>query len=232
MDKRFLGILAAIVVVLVGIFIISSNSGGSGSSSASPTNHVEGKGASGVTLVEYGDYQCPVCEEYYQAVQQVEQKYADKLYFQFRNLPLTSLHPNAFSAARAAEAAATQGKFWQMHDLLYQNQVEGSGWTASTNALEDYYVKYAQQIGLNISQFRQDYASDKVNSSINADVAAFNKTGQPEATPTFFLDGKVLDNVNLGVPSNIPGRLNVTATVANFAKVIDAEIAQKANTKH
>ena len=137
MDKRFLAIIGVIVVVFGGILLFGGNKGGNGSggsSSAKPTNHVEGDTSSKVTLVEYGDFECPICGEYYPTVKQVEQKYASTVKFQFRNLPLSSVHPNAFAGARAAEAAANQGQFWGMHDLLYENQDPNgaSGWHSIT----------------------------------------------------------------------------------------------------
>lgn len=199
MDKRFLGILGAIIIIFIAIFAISqnsnnktANSNGSGSS-AKTTNHVEGKGTSGVTLVEYGDYECPICENYYLPLKQAVARYNDQIHFQFRNLPLTAIHQNAFAGARAAEAASLQGKFWQMHDKLYENQ---NAWVSSSSPI-DQFTQYAQQIGLDVNKFKSDYSSSQVNDSINADLAAFKKTGQEQATPTFFLDGKYLANTSL-----------------------------------
>lgn len=200
MDKRFLGILAAIVVIFVVIFAISQgsngNPGGNGNTSQA-THHLEGQGKSGVTLVEYGDYQCPICEAYYQPLKQAVNQYRDQIYFQFRNLPLSpDPHPNAFAAARAAEAASKQGKFWQMHDKLYENQNQ---WAGASNP-QSFYDDYAQQIGLDLTQFKQDYASEQVNNAINADLAAFNKTGQEKATPTFFVNGRYVPNTQFSDP--------------------------------
>src|SRR6266404_8086437 len=207
MDKRFLGILAAVIIIFAGIFAISQSSNNKSSnngtsSGAQATNHVEGQGSKGVTLVEYGDYECPVCEAYYQPLKQAVSQYLPQIYFQFRNLPLTSIHPNAFAGARAAEAAGLQGKYWQMHDKLYDNQNE---WVSSSNP-QTFFDNYAQQVGLKVSQFNSDYASGKVNNSINADLAAFAKTGQQQATPTFFLDGNYVPNTQMvdpqtGVPT-------------------------------
>jgi protein-disulfide isomerase len=235
MDKRFLGILGVIIVIFIAIFAISQNSSSNssgGNTKATVTNHVEGDNAKGVTLIEYGDYECPICGEYYQPLKQFVSQNIKDIHFQFRNLPLTSIHQNAFAGARAAEAAALQGKFWQMHDKLYENQDRAgqSGWVVSKDPLNEYFVNFAQQIGLNISQFKTDYASSKVNDTINADSAAFDKTGQEKATPTFFLNGKYVSNAELGVPSSTsPGELDLTATVANFQKVINAEISKKSS---
>jgi protein-disulfide isomerase len=187
MTKSFWAILAVIAVILGGIFVLSNNKNDatSNTSTSAATKHITGSGSTGVTLQEYGDYQCPICGTFYPAVKQIEEKYKDQIYFQFSNLPLTSLHPNAFAAARAAEAAGLQGKYFEMNDVLYQNQ---QAWSSSSNA-ETVFTGYAQQLGLNTAQFKKDYASTKVNTAINADVAAFKKTGNDQATPTFFLDG-------------------------------------------
>jgi len=218
MDKRFWAIIGVIVVVFGGILVFHGNKSGSDDSSkGKPTNHVEGKLDSKVTLVEYGDYECPVCEGWFPIVQQVQQKYNDTVKFQFRNLPLSQVHPNAIAGARAAEAADMQGKFWQMHDALY-NSTNWNEWSTSNNP-EPYFWNYAQQLGLNVTKFKTDFASTAANDRIQADLAAFKKTGQPEATPTFFLNGKNIPNTQLSNSSLEP-------TVDAFSKVLDAALKQ------
>ncbi len=211
MSKGFLAVIAVVVLLFVGVFAFSghkSNSNNKSSSSAgTPTNHVEGKGQSGVTLVEYGDYQCPFCEQYYPVTKQIAAEFNDQITFQFRNFPLINIHQNAFAGARAAEAAAAQGKFWQMHDLLYDNQ---SQWSDSSNPSQ-FFQQYAQQLGLNLTQFNKDYSSNKVNNAINADMAAGNKLNI-QGTPTFFLNGK---------------QIQTSASAASFEGQIKQAIAQK-----
>ncbi|HET9850080.1 MAG TPA: thioredoxin domain-containing protein [Candidatus Saccharimonadales bacterium] len=214
-----MAILAVIIIIFVGFAAFSNHSKGTSSntSGAQPTSHIEGQGKSGVKLVEYGDYQCPVCEAYYQPVKQAVSQLNSQIYFQFRNLPLVSIHPNAFAGARAAEAAGLQGKYWQMHDLLYDNQ---SSWAESSNP-QSMFDGYAQQLKLNLNQFKQDYASSKVNDAINADLNAFSKTNQEEATPTFFLDGKYINNSQFSDPqTGLPQASKIVA-------VVQAEIAKK-----
>lgn len=206
MDKRFWGVIIAIILIFAGVIALSNK--GNNSANEQPTNHVMGNNKKNVTLVEYGDYQCPACEEYYPVVKQVVAEYKDSIQFQFRNLPLTQIHQNAFASARAAEAAALQNKFWEMHDMLYDNQ---SAWTQASDPTT-VFDDYAKQLGLNVDQFKKDYASSKVNGAINADIAAFNKTGAATQTPTFFLDGK---------------RIDTKADKATFTKLLDAEIAKK-----
>ncbi len=211
MSKGFLAVIAVVVLLFIGIFAFSGHKSNSTSKSSSsrgtPTNHVEGQGKSGVTLVEYGDFQCPACEQYYPVVNQVVAEFKDQIYFQFRNWPITSRHPNAFAASRAAEAAAAQGKFWQMYDLLYGNQRQWAG----TSDAAPLFKQYAKLTGLNVAQFEKDYASSKANDAINADMAAGNKLNV-QGTPTFFLDGK---------------EIKVNADPGSFESQIKAEIAKK-----
>lgn len=207
MDKRFMIILGIIIVLFAGFFVFNQKSTTTNSSASSSlaTNHTLGKGSKGVVLTEYGDYECPVCFSYYQPLKDAMAQVNDTATFQFRNLPLSQIHKNAFSSARAAEAAGLQGKYFEMHDLLYENQDPAGkeGWVASNNALEDYYVKFAQSLSLDLTKFRSDFASSKVNDAINADVSEFlntpyvNHDTKKEATPTFFLDGKYIENSKL-----------------------------------
>ena len=227
MDKRFLSILAGLVVIFGGIFVLSqhssnkSSSGPASSNNSKTTNHIQGSGSNGVTLVEYGDYECPICEAYYLPFKQLSSQLSKDAQFQFRNLPLVQIHPNAFAAARAAEAADLQGKFWAMHDKLYENQ---TAWATATSPLE-IFKSYAKDLGLDVTKFSSDYSSGTVNDRINADLAAFGKTSQQQATPTFFLDGKVLDNKDVSNPQTGAPDVN------KFVTIINAEIAKKSGAK-
>jgi len=216
MSKSFWGVIIAVVIIFVGIFALTGNKSSNSSSKGKAgtlTQHVEGQGKAGVTLVEYGDYECPFCQQYYPTVKQVVSDLGQDIHFQFRNFPLVSIHRNAFAAARAAEAADQQGKFWQMHDALYENNDPNgaSGWVAS-NDPSTFFNQFAQQIGLNVTQFKQDFASSKVNDLVNADMAEGNRLGIT-GTPTFYLDGK---------------QVQIGNDVATFEKIIKAEIAKKA----
>ena len=210
MSKSFWGVVIAVVIVLVGIFALTghkSNGSNSSSSTGTLTQHIEGQGKDGITLVEYGDYECPFCGQYYPVVKQVQQEYNQQIFFQFRNFPLVSIHQNAFAGARAAEAAGLQNKFWQMHDALYETQNNWVNLGDPTN----YFNSLAQQLGLNVNQFKTDYASTKVNDLINADMAEGNKLNIT-GTPTFFLDGK---------------QVQVGESQSAFETLINAEIAKK-----
>ncbi len=214
MSKQFWGVIIIVVLALVGIFALSGNksgssgkSGGSSGSTSALTQHIEGQGKTGVTLVEYGDYECPFCGQYFPTVTQIEAAYDQQIHFQFRNFPLVSIHQNAFAAARAAEAAGLQGKFWEMNNALYESQ---SQWSSTSDA-PPIFNQYATQLGLNLTKFKSDYNSDKVNNLINADMAKGNKLGI-SGTPTFFLDDK---------------QIQVANSPSAFEKLINAEIAKK-----
>lgn len=214
MSKQFWGVIIIVILALGGVFVLSGNkSGTSGKSSSGSkgqlTQHVEGQGKSGVTLVEYGDYECPFCGQYAPTVERIAAEYSQQIRFQFRNFPLVGTHQNAFAAARAAEAAGLQGKFWEMNSLLYASQ---SQWSSASNA-PPIFNQYAQQLGLNLAKFKSDYASSKVNNLINADMAEGNKLGV-SGTPTFFLDGK---------------EVKIDNTVSAFKQILNAEIAKKAS---
>jgi protein-disulfide isomerase len=121
-------------------------------------------------------------------VKAVKEKFKQDITFQFRHFPLTQIHPNAQAAARAAEAASLQGKFWEMHDLLYENQ---QSWSSSDDVVP-IFEQYAQQLGLDVNKFKQDFSSSQVNDTINADIKAGQEIGA-NSTPTFVLNGQKLD---------------------------------------
>lgn len=224
MDKRFLAILAGIALIFIGILVFAggSNQGskdGGSTASNQPTNHIYGSGAKKVTLTEYGDFQCPACYAYYPIVSQVVEQYKNDIFFQFRNLPLVQIHPNAFAAARAAEAASHQGKFWEMYSKLY-DPANWETWTKSQRP-KPIFETYAKDIGLNMEQFNSDYASTKVNDAINADLAAFDKTKAEKSTPTFFINGKHVDNSKLLDPATRQ------PSVEAMSKVIQEAIASQ-----
>lgn len=182
-------VIIGVIVLLGGVFWVTRNKATAPpTTNAQPTNHVRDQGSSGVVLVEYGDFQCPACGAYYPLIKQLEASYGAQVTFQFRNFPLTQIHPNAFAAHRAAEAAGRQGKFFEMHDKLYENQ---KSWSSASSPMI-FFEDYATQLGLNLDQFRKDAASSEVNAVINADIKAGQALGA-NSTPTFVLDGKKLD---------------------------------------
>jgi protein-disulfide isomerase len=194
MPKGFIGIIVGIILVFIAVVAFSGKSESPSSSSVNrqkATQHTKGTGST--KLVEYGDFECQFCYQYEPTIKQVLAKYGDQITFQFRHFPLTSLHPNAFAAARAAEAAHMQGKFWEMHDALYETQ-NWAVWTRSQSSTTE-FNRYAERLGLNVEQFKKDFASTKVNDIVNADLSQGNKL-KITGTPTFFLDGKKVDIAN------------------------------------
>jgi formate-nitrite transporter family protein len=136
---------------------------------ASPTDraediHVRGAADAPVTLEEYGDFQCPPCGRLAEPLQQIENDYGPRLRVIFRNFPFT-IHEHAFEAAHAAEAAGLQGRFWEMHDLLYREQ---ANW-AKIKDVQPLFDSYAGTIGLNLDRFKKDVTSEKVKEKVEAD---------------------------------------------------------------
>jgi len=140
-----------------------------------------------VTIIEYSDFQCPACGAYYPVIKRLEEKFDSQIAVVYRHFPLTQIHQNAELAATAAEAAGRQGKFWEMHDLLFENQ---KIWSANSDAKE-IFISYAKQLQLNEEQFVSDLGAkdlrEKISSSYKEGVS-LGITG----TPTFFLNGKKL----------------------------------------
>ncbi len=142
-----------------------------------------------VTLVEFGDYQCPACGEYHPLVKQLLTEFSGKVNFVFRNFPL-SQHANSSISAQAAEAAGLQGKFWEMHDKLYEAQ---NDWSVSNDA-KTIFVGYATTLGLDIDKFKTDIDSSVVKDKVQSDTRDGNLINI-NATPTFYLNGVKLDNL-------------------------------------
>lgn len=154
-------------------------------------DHVLGVKTEKVTLIEYGDYQCPGCGRMAQTVHDLTEKYSDKITFIFRHLPLTNIHPNALAAATAAEAAGLQGKYFDMHDMLYQSQ---DAWKdASVSQRGEIFENYASQLGLDVAKFKSDLSSKDITEKINRDRTTGANQFKVDSTPTFILDGKKVD---------------------------------------
>jgi protein-disulfide isomerase len=145
-------------------------------------DHIQGKSDAAVTLVEFGDFECPACGAAYPAVKEVQQRLGDRLRFVFRNYPLEQ-HPHAEHAAEAAEAAGAQGKFWQMHDYLFEHQ----------DALGDrQLVEDARAVGLDTSRFVSDLEQGTYTGQVEEDMESGDQSGVA-GTPTFFINGQPYD---------------------------------------
>lgn len=150
----------------------------------------QGSRLSRTTLVEYSDFQCPTCAAFYPIVKELTQKYNGQFLFVYRYYPLTQIHKNAALSASVAEAAGKQGKFWEMHDLLFTHQIE---WGESNDARK-IFTNYANQLKLNINEFNSDVDSAATKARIDRDVASGDRAGIT-GTPTFFLNGTQLTNI-------------------------------------
>jgi protein-disulfide isomerase len=142
-------------------------------------DHVQGPADAAATLVEYGDYECPYCGAAYPIVKEVQARMGDRLRFVFRNFPITTSHPHAEQAAESAEAAAVQDRFWEMHDVLYENQ----------RRLEDEDLRaYAEQLGLDVERFASELAEHAHADRVREDFMSGVRSGV-NGTPTFYING-------------------------------------------
>jgi protein-disulfide isomerase len=145
----------------------------------SERDHRQGPDSAPVTLVQYGDYECPYTRRSTWVVQALQQELGERLRFVYRNLPLIEIHPHALHAALAAEAADAQGKFWQMHDYLFHHQ----------HTLEDAdLARFAEAVGLDMQQYARDMCEQRGLSRIEEDVESGDRSGV-QGTPTFFING-------------------------------------------
>jgi len=165
------------------------------SRSGNIADHVYGKADSKIVLIEYGDYQCPGCASAAPVIKQVVEKYKDKIAFVFRHKPLTSIHPNALAAAASAEAAGLQGKFWEMHDALYENQ---DTWkNLSGEERTKYFLTLAKSVGVKEDLFKKDIDEGQVREKIDFDTSLASKANIT-GTPAIFLNGKSVDKKFVG----------------------------------
>ena len=189
--------------------------GGSSPTSARPAvaipnggGHLRGPQDAPVKLIEFGDYQCPSCGYYAPLVLEVLRRFPNQLQLEFHHYPLINLHQWAMTAALATESAGDQGKFWEMHDLIYQEQAK---WSKSTNAESD-FVAFAGQLGLNVNKFMQSMRSPEVQQRVLQDVVRA-RDAEVNETPTFFINGKKV--------------LNKPANADDFSRLIQDALPKK-----
>ncbi len=147
--------------------------------SVSNSDHIQGNSTATITLVEYGDYQCPACKVAHKIIRSLQQQLGDQIRFVFRHFPQSHIHPEAFHAAEAAEAAAAQNKFWEMHNHLLENQLQ---------LADGYLLEYAIAFSLDINQFLHEMSSDCHVPRVQADLESGIQS-QVTRTPTFFING-------------------------------------------
>ena len=152
-------------------------------------DHIGGSATAPVTLVEYSDFQCPACGAYYPMLEQLRKDAGDNLRFVYRHFPLRGTHKNADMAAYASEAASLQGKFWEMHAMIFEHQAD---WSDSNDA-KGIFTEYAKTLGLDMEKFAADLFADSTKTRVERDVASGLKAGV-NATPSFYLNGKRIQN--------------------------------------
>ncbi|TAK89154.1 hypothetical protein EPO04_03585 [Patescibacteria group bacterium] len=210
--KILTAILVLVVGAMVGLFVLT----GSGSDKPASTekadssklirdnSHKQGSGS--VTVVEFGDFQCPSCGQAQPVVERIKQEYGDKITFVFRNFPLP-MHQNAIAAAKAAEAAGAQNKYWEMNSKLYANQQE---WSELSNPSES-FIKYANEVGVaDIERFKKEIGDNTHTAFIEADKSDGEALGV-QGTPTFYINGQQSDSF----------------TYQNLKQLIDQQLGQK-----
>lgn len=184
-----------VAVVIIGsifgiIKLASMSSSGKTSLTASAIDNnenVKGDKEAKITLIEYSDFQCPACGSYYPIIKKINDDLSAQVRFAYRHFPLPQ-HKNAKLAATVAESAGKQGKFWEMHDLIFQNQ---SDWSEEKNAVV-IFAKYAGDLGLNLEQFKNDLESTEIKDKIENDYKSGVSAGV-NSTPSFFLNGKKME---------------------------------------
>ncbi len=195
-EGKFLGSVGIFIALLFGYYFYTTLSPAKELTNTNTepvvitkTDHVRGAQDGKVTLVEFGDFQCPACSAYESILRQILIDNKDTLKFSYRHFPLTQIHKNALIAAKASEAAALQGKFWEMHDILYDKQEE---WGGALNARE-YIMVYANTLKLDSKKFSSDLESKVIEEKILAEYKEGVALGVL-GTPTFFLNGKKIES--------------------------------------
>lgn len=192
MNKTFIWIGGIVIVIVVLMFW------GKGGQSIEPAfelgvihlqDNIKGNASSSVVIMEYSDFQCPACRSYYPIMREIMAEFGDRVALVYRHFPLIGIHPNAEFAARAAEAAGKQGKFWEMHDLLFEKQNE---WAKVAN-VAPMFESYATLLGISIEQFKTDFVSNEVKNFVKAQRIHAVQAGL-QGTPSFFINGKQIQN--------------------------------------
>lgn len=190
--KLFAGIIAATFAIIVGAAFFFSRS--TNAPKVDPKllvaedSYKFGSPSATVTLVEFGDFQCPACGAYHLVVKQLMDKYKDSLVLVFRHFPL-NIHPNAMPASIAVEAAGKQGKFWEMYNKVYETQ---SAWSTEKDTV-NVFAEYAQGLGLNVEQFKKDLGDSAIRKKIERDMADAARLGI-NSTPSFYLNNERIQN--------------------------------------
>lgn len=194
-------------------------------------DHTIGNTDAKVTIIEYGDFQCPGCASAAPVLKQIADKYQDDVLFIFRNFPLSTIHPNARAAAAAAEAAGLQGKYWEMHEKLFSTQGE---WGSLGGAQRtDMFAVYARELGIDSDKLTEDLGSSDISAKINYDSAIGKKIGV-SGTPAIYINGEKIDYyVKDGkrVNNTVEGANPVWSQVSEFEELSLKPALEKAGVK-
>ncbi len=207
-------VIIAVLIVLAIIgsaVIISKNKEDAQAPESKLSNNFYGLEDGKITLTEFGDFQCPGCASMYPTIKEVKEKYKDQIRFEFRHYPIVNIHPNAMSAHLAAQAAASQGMFWEMHDQIYSTQ---SVWSRDSNP-GSIFEGYAEELGLDIDKYRNSLKASETIGTVNADTELGRSQGIT-GTPAFQIDGE-----NIDTPAN---------SVEAMSEVIDNAIKAKSDS--
>lgn len=224
--KNNLGIIFAVLaVVAIGAAVAYSNyAGNQANEGVEITANVKGNPDAEVTLVKYSDFQCPACAQFAPYVAELATDYSDQLRVEYRHFPLISIHPFAVPAARAAEAAGQQGKFWEMHDALFENQSQWSGGGSPT----PFFYQYAEEIGLDMDLFRQHMRASLIEDHVNDQFRQARELGFT-GTPSFTLNGQPMSFQTFEeFRAQVEAALGVNQPVADEAAATDGRPAAAA----
>jgi len=186
LKKHFWKIIALIAVLALGGAIYYSNQASEkANEGVTITPHIKGNPDAKVELVEYSDFQCPACGQFHPYLKDLMDEFGSDIRFEYRHFPLITIHPQALPAARAAEAASQQGKFWEMHDKLFENQTT---WSKASNPTA-FFVQYAEELDLDVALFKSHLNASLIDDAVNKSFEDARTRGF-SGTPTFLLNGE------------------------------------------
>jgi protein-disulfide isomerase len=181
-------IIGVVAVLAIGGSIVYSNAVSQAANEGIVLEaHVKGNIEAAVTLTEYSDFQCPACAQFYRVVKEIMAEQGEDIRFEYKHFPLISIHPSAVPAAKAAEAAGQQGKFFQMHDKLFDNQ---QVWSAAPNP-QSFFIRYAEELGLDMALFRQHMKASVIADKVTNEFNEARDLGL-KSTPSFLLNGTLM----------------------------------------
>lgn len=188
MKKHTWKIISGIALLLLGASVVYSQQVSQKANEGVVVEaHIKGNPDSSVTLTEYSDFECPACGQFYPYIKDILNEHGDSIRFEYKHFPLITIHRYAMPAAQAAEAAGQQGEFYAMHDMLFENQ---SAWSKASSP-DAFFIKYAEEIGLDVPLFKSHLNSSVITDSIKESFSEAQKLGLT-GTPSFYLNGEMM----------------------------------------